>query len=247
MNPASPAPNPEVTFPTAARIASRLKSIWQRTRQLKEASAGFALRKALVLATLLPITVCASLIPNTTVQEVVPWLVTIGALTMAAYFGHILLFRLQCSLLEFCLIIAALGNLEGLLLTTPGIFSVGREWVMVLAPLGVAWLFYGAVIGLMQAELSGRRGTLSRLFHIVSGWLNTGALAMLSVGVFICSYRERTQLIPKNLGTWAIPLMVLGALGLVLRFWLGRAARRTAKELVFREKPEAINAGPNVP
>jgi hypothetical protein len=241
VNTASPAPIPEVAIPTATRTvkASRLKSIWQRRRQLKDAAAGFDLRKALILATLLPLSMLALSIPNTTVQEIIPWLLMIGALTTAAYFGHILLFRLQCSLLEFCLIIAALGNLEGMLLTTPGIFSIGREWVMVLAPLGVAWLFYGAVIGLMQAELCGRRGAFMRLFHIVSGWLNTGALAMLGMGTALWLYRHDTKMLTRNVSAWAIPLMVLGALGLVLRFWLGRSARRAAKELVFSATPEA--------
>jgi len=239
MNAASPAPESPALKPPAivqkqAAPEGRVAR-WRRCRrELKLSAAGFDLQRILPLAGFLLSAFGAAVVPNATVQAVVPWMVAASVLLIAIYFGHILFFRLQCSLLEFCVIIAALGNLEGLLLTTPGIFSVGRDWVIVLAPLGVAWLFYGAVIGLVQAELCDRRGTFARLFHIAAGWLSTGAPALLALGAILWFGRNEKRVITPNLAVWAIPMLVAGALGIVLRFWIGRAASRAAKEISFQ-------------
>lgn len=238
MNAASPAPEPSTVPPAAPPAGEPMPRTtffrWRRrVRIMKEVSAGFDLRWVIWTAVLLAGSCGLWAAPNVTVQTVVTWTLVTSALLMALYFGHILFFRLQCSLLEFCVIIAALGNLEGMLLTTPGIFSVGRDWVMVLAPLGVAWLFYGAVIGLVQAELSGRRSAPARLFHIVAGWLSTGSLAMLGLGAILWFGRHETRLITKNLSVWGLPLLIAGAIGLALGFRYGRAAKRAAKERVY--------------
>ena len=234
--PNSVAPPAEEPFPRSTFFRWR-----RRVRILKERSAGFDLRWAVMLACLLALTSAAWPIPNLTVQQIIPWAAMAAALLAVLYFGHILFFRIQCSLLEFLLIIAALGNLEGMLLTTPGIFSVGRDWVMVLAPLGVAWLFYGAVIGLVQAKLSGRVGTFARLFYIVAGWLSTGAPAMVGLGTALWMGRHETRVITRNLSAWAIPLLTAGVCGAFLRFWLSRTAKRTAKAIVYAPPERTVD------
>ena len=59
---------------------------------------------------------------------------------LCLYFTAILLRRLQCSLLELCVLIALLGNVCGILITTPGFVSSGTEaWAVVVIG---AFLFF---------------------------------------------------------------------------------------------------------
>lgn len=163
---------------------------------------------------------------------------------LCLYFAQMLLFRLQCGLLEFLVMSIAFGLFEGLLLTTPGI----TEIALYLSPLVGGWILYGAVSGIVRAELMALPGEPSRrarLLQMAGAWLGIAAPAMLLLGgvIRILAWKE-FMLIPELL-TWSWVLLVFGLAGLVGDLWIGQRVMRLAKKLVKTARPAAaLPAGP---
>lgn len=149
---------------------------------------------------------------------------------LCAHFAWLLFFRLQCSLLEWCAIIMLLGNAEGLLVTTPGFAGMRIMWGLV--PLVAAWCFYGAVKGLtwagiMDVTTSGRRMAL-----LVAGWLSLAAPAMLLAGVALPIGRAARGLVSRDMAAWGVPLIVVGAVGMLVRYCVERRVAHVARAVL---------------
>ncbi|HEY3324775.1 MAG TPA: hypothetical protein VGP72_30260 [Planctomycetota bacterium] len=151
---------------------------------------------------------------------------------LCVYFGRLLFQRMQCSLLEWCVIIAFLGNIEGMLLTTAGFHALGiLGWAMALLVLG--WVLYGTVKGLAQAAVLQIEEPGRRVWLLAANWYTLAAPAMLLAGLGLHYGRKaRMGLVGPKLESWAVPLLVAGALGLALRIVLGLKAARAAREIL---------------
>jgi len=159
--------------------------------------------------------------------------VVFGAL-LTAYFAHLLFRRLQCSLLEWCLITAVLGNAEGLVLTTPGLEALSATGAA-LGLLVSGWVFYGAVLGLAQAKLLGLRHALARLAALILAWLRIASPALLAAGIVLIwgsRWGVDSRWISSGMRAWGAPLLAFGLVGLVLGGALEWKAGRAAREVL---------------
>lgn len=165
-----------------------------------------------------------------------------GAL-MLLYFGHLLLMRLQCSLLEWCLIIVLLGNLEGLIFSTAGIL----RHPVVASGLGVAvavWVLYGAALGLVRSTLCGASGAWPRVGLLLGAWLELAAPALVWWGGMLWWFGEDP--LGPYLGRWGLRLAILGILGVGIGLWLQRRTISVARRVVGELPPEHSGQGAGV-
>ena len=161
---------------------------------------------------------------------------------LCLYFGHLLLRRLQCSLLELLVIVAVLVNLEGLLLTSPGFMAFGWAWSSCLAAVAAGWILYGAVNSLAAARILGVTGSAQRVGLLAAHWLGAAAPALILLGALLVfaephgvygdSQAWRAMIAPR-MAAWGAPLLAAGVAGWLVCGWLdvkiGRAARAQLK------------------
>jgi MFS family permease len=152
----------------------------------------------------------------------------LGAL-IAAYFGHLFLRRLQCSLLEWILLIAVLGNAEGLVLATPGLWRLPLL-AFTLAAFMAGWVFYGAVLGLVQARLLGVKSVPARLGLLIAAWWSLASPALLLCGSLLALWGQ--GLAGPRGALWGWPILALGVLGAVLGLWLMRRSAKAARAVL---------------
>jgi hypothetical protein len=209
----------------------------QRLRERKRAAAGFDLGFLRWLLCLSAILTPANLVDGVDCVRVAAGInnVVFGVL-LCVYFGHILLRRLQCSLLEFSLLIVVLGNALGLLLTTPGVYYLGWTWITALLSVVTGWVLFGAVGGLTQARLLNATRPLSKVGFMLSGWLTTAAPALVIGGAALWLSRwgdaQISAFVSPNMSTWGIPLLLAGIVGAGLYFWLARKAGLAARAIL---------------
>lgn len=156
------------------------------------------------------------------------------AILLCLYFGAILLRRLQCSLLELCVVIGALGNVEGILLTTPGMLRFGPA-MWALAPLAAAWILGGAVKAAVQARILGEVDPLPRVALLLLNWFTLAAPALLLAGTLLHYGRLLNDaVVSANMAAWAPLLIPIGAAGTLLSLiWeikISRAARLVLRQ-----------------
>ena len=223
-----------VAPPVPVQQASAFASWLERFRERKLAASGLDLRWARFLITFLILGISLAFVPNPTVAESGEIVTIVAGVLMCVYFAHMLLFRLQLSLLEACVLIALIGNFEGLLLTMPGIRSVGFFWMGLMIPMIAAWVLYGAVKGIIQAELLQVSSPLKRAWFIISGVITIAAPALILCGGAFWLAREQSMLISANMRAWSVPLIVFGCIGLALRVRMGLLARRAARAALAR-------------
>ena len=151
------------------------------------------------------------------------WTATIGtsafAFLLCAYFAFILFRRLQCSLLEFIALIAFLGNIEGLILTTPSILSPGTG-LWPLAPLAAGWVFYGTVVTLVEARLLGLEHPLPRLLLLVANCYVLAVPALFLVGLLLLLTGTVRGLATGSMPWKGVALLLAGLVGCFLFRWL---------------------------
>jgi hypothetical protein len=158
---------------------------------------------------------------------------------LTAYFAHLLFRRLQCSLLEWCLIIAVLGNAMGLILTTPGLERLSATGGA-LGLLVSGWVLYGAVVGLAQAKLLGLRHALARLGVLILAWLRIASPALLAGGAVLVwgsRWGVDSRWVSAGMHAWGAPLLAFGLVGLVLGGALEWKAARAAREVLRAKLP----------
>ncbi|GMV79949.1 MAG: hypothetical protein AMXMBFR7_11330 [Planctomycetota bacterium] len=167
-----------------------------------------------------------------------PWLQIVGSAANVAvaaglgmYFGHLLFRRLQCSLAEWLVIVIALGSAFGIMVATPGVGIVWEVSIW-LAPLIVAWIFYGAVLGLVHAELLGRTSMLARSTLIAAGWITTVSPACMALALAIHLGSNWPGFVGGRLLDWSVPLGLFGALGMIGGYALRRRVVRAAREIL---------------
>ena len=230
--------------PSSLETAAPRPNWWARFRQRRKSRAlaaqGFdlkLLRFPVILTALL-----AALLPFD-FHSVVTIAATIAfplfALLVCVYFGHILMARLQCSLLEFGLLIVIFGNAAGIVLTSSGVAALGWNWTLTLALVLTAWILYGAVRGMTQARLLGVSAGPLRVLLMLAGWFTTAAPPMLFLGFALTlpAYYDASfaHTIGRNLARWGIPLVAAGllgiAIGIAIHWKVRRAARRILNEI----------------
>ncbi len=149
-------------------------------------------------------------------------------LLLAGYFIHLLLRRLQIGLLEWTFVIVLLGNLEGFLLTAPGVLSTPFFWVP-LAPLLAVWILYASVMGVIQAELLQITSVPQHLLLITLQVLALASPSLLILAGILEAATYYPWIAGEALGAWKWPLAGAGVMGLGLRFWISRRTVRAAK------------------
>ncbi|MGD0092585.1 MAG: hypothetical protein ABSE73_21935 [Planctomycetota bacterium] len=212
---------------------------WARRRERKkilaQTSAGFDLRWMRWLVTLaVPLTAATLLF----LHKDPAWEAAIGtgvfAVGLCLYFAWLLFARLQCSLLELIVLVAFLGNAEGLILATPNLAGLApASWV--LAPLVAGWVFYGMVVTLVQAKILALEKPVPRLLLLACNWFVLAAPALCVAGVFLTYARFAPQdmkLVGRGMAAWGLPLLATGVVGLLMSFWLERKTRRAARRIL---------------
>lgn len=149
-------------------------------------------------------------------------------LLLSLYLGHLLFRRLQCSLLEWSMLILVLGNGVGLLFSS---FTGMPLWLS-LVPLIVAWALYGAVLGLVQAEILGLKRSHARVCLMLAGWLSSASPAFLIVGACLWYSQDQKNLVSAHMALWIMPLLGTGLSGFIADIYLTYKSRRAARAMV---------------
>ena len=221
-------------IPTNGLISRFWSAGWTRMVRRRREAQGFDLAWARWTITALTLGLAPVVIA---VPAGVVWpeaLVTaaLGAL-ICAYFGHILVRRLQCSLLEGVVLVAMLGNAAGLIVTMPGMaraLHVSLPFVVLMS----AWGLYAAVVALAQARLMDVNGYVARCLFLALGWLASASPVMLALAAALWFGKDYEQgmLVSERMAGWVVPLLALGVLGLAARLVLGRMAIRAARRIL---------------
>ena len=158
---------------------------------------------------------------------------------LCLYFAWILFRRMQCSLLQWCVLTAALGLVEGLVISSPNFTALGMLlWSLV--PMLGGWILYGAVRALVQGRLLGIQGSLPGTLLMGANWWILAAPALFLGGLFLAlghAIPKLDNLVGSNLAQWGWPLLGMGIPGLGLRYWLERRIRRKF------DSPRALHVG----
>lgn len=179
---------------------------------------------------------------------VVPWVIGLGyvssgplgagwnllapvlGVALSLYFGHLLLFRMQCSLLEWLVGSILLASMEGLLLSTPGVLAnVG--FVLLLAPMLCAWILFAMIRALVTARILNVEATWQRALWIIFHAALLLAPGALIAGVGIYLGGDIPHLSGSEFTPFGLPLMVLGGVGLAVNslvVWKTKRAARAA-------------------
>jgi hypothetical protein len=192
------------------------------------------------LATVVPFVATALLIHNNG-DMLYAWIpaAVFGGL-LCIYFGHILLFRLQCGLFELLVMTAVLGLIEGLMLSTPGVTRIAL-W---LSPLVLAWILYGAVVGLARARLLNATSTRASVLHMFAAWLGIAWMALAALSITMWSLSEQSTLVSPEMKAWCWPLFILAVIGLALDIWLGVKTSRRARAVLKSGLDSELNSAP---
>ena len=170
------------------------------------------------------------------------------ALLLCLYFFLILFLRFQCSLLEFIAVAIALGNLEGLLLTTPGLYSLGWGWMLCLAGIAAAWILSGAANANAAARILNVEHSGKRLALLFAHWLITATPALLMLGTVLAFGRDTAFLdkswtekmsvyIAPQMASWGWVLFGLGVCGMLVQLCLRSKIRQAIRAEVLKPTP----------
>jgi hypothetical protein len=91
------------------------------------------------------------------------------------------------------------------------------------------WIFYGAVKGLIQAEVLAVTSPFKRALFILSGVFTIASPVLLLCGGTLWLARVDSRLISPGMSAWSVPLVITGCIGLALRVRLGLLTRRAAR------------------
>ena len=183
-----------------------------------------------LLALLIP---SSFLAPSACAQTVFIGTASTFAAAACLYFGCILLRRTQCSLLDFCVIVAALGNVEGLLVASGAPHALNL-YIWPLALLLAAWVLHGAVRGIAMARLLNATTAPHRLGILMAAWLSSASLALLIAGGFLAFFtgQETRVYVTPGMARWGLPLFLAGIIGAGMWLWLHRLTARAALRLL---------------
>lgn len=158
--------------------------------------------------------------------------IAIATLTlMLTYFIWLYFKRTPAGLMENVLGMIVLGNIEGLMLTTQGIWM--DPWVAVILGLAVAcWVVKALVLGVMQAELLGIQGGVKRGAHLFVqlGYSLAPALLILGLCFFFPDYApwDAQVFIGEPRKALGLPLLLAAFIFIIAGFTLTRKARKAA-------------------
>jgi len=162
---------------------------------------------------------------------ILPGIGAVGAM-LCLYFGHLLFFRLQCSLMELMALTMVFGLIDGLVLSTPGALKMG----LYLSPAVAAWILHAAVSGIVTATLCGASGIRARLLFIGAAWLGGASLGLIGLSTAVIGMSHDERLGMSGYLPWAWPMAVAGLIGMVLNIRLGMKTRRCAKAILKQSK-----------
>ncbi len=212
------------------RLWKWLKATWWDTR--------FDMGVFRIIITILMFTLIPCLFTPQLISVGLNFVALLGV-ALCIYFGHLLLLRLQCSLLELLAITTTFGLIDGLVLSTPGALKLG----LFLSPTLAAWILYAAVSGIVTATLSGANGTGARLLHIFAAMLSVSAFALLGLGAAILIASESEKYGMSTYRIWAWPLIAAGVIGFGLNIRLGIKTKKHAQALL-KPTPESVLNSP---
>lgn len=161
-------------------------------------------------------------------DELWSYLAATFGISVCAYFTHLLLLRLQCSLLDLLTSSVLLASVLGLTLSTPGVL---RSWplLLMLIPMLVAWILFATIRAVVTAELLKLNHAFARTAWIVlhATLLLSPALLLAGCAIHLGGY------IPALSGSgftpYGMPVAVLGALGIAVDFYVRAKVKRAAR------------------
>jgi hypothetical protein len=214
------------------RMWDGLRQRWRRARARRQIAHGFDsiwLRWSLAVALVANVVLLVLAGSQPWALDAFPWAALSIGVLVTVYFVHLLFARMQCSLAEWIVLVLALGNVEGLLMSTPYVRQLG--WVAVVtAMLLAALVLYGFVMGLSEARLLGVRKTAPRLMLIVANWLSLPSPILLLGGIALWIGRGAfSQGVSPAMATWAGPLFAMGLVGVGVGISVSVVARRRAR------------------
>ena len=208
--------------------------IWRRSRSRSKTARGFdsAWLRYLTTLTLLTVFVFFFLMGYSWVRNVFQWIVLVTGGLVTCYYLHLLFVRMQCSLAEWMVLILALGNVGGLLFSTPHLGQIG-SMAAVVATLLAALVLHGFVMGLADAQLMGVQGAVPRMLLIFANWLALPSPVLLLSGLALWLGRGESPIaVSPAMAAWAAPLIAVGGIGVVLLAVISFLVRRRAKRLL---------------
>ena len=192
-------------------------------------SAGLARLLNWVLLGLIPLLIYS--------MELEAWMVKGGLCVLLSmllfYFAWLYFRRTQAGLLENILGMVVLGNAEGLVLSTPGLWNDPMSAVL-LGMAIVCWVFKSMVFGIVQADIlesnAGPRRSLLILIHL--GYALAPALLAIGLTFHFSSELPSDLKLYIDPGRHAlgVPILIIAAIfvvfGVVLEFKTRHVARR---------------------
>ncbi|MEI6235043.1 MAG: hypothetical protein WCT04_18455 [Planctomycetota bacterium] len=180
------------------------------------------------LATLSAIeTLAAMFLYNQATWLLLPSVAALGVF-LSLYFSHLLLFRMQCSLVELFAITTTYGIFTGLVVSTPGAMKIGSY----LSPMIAAWVLYSAVSGIANATLFGTTTIRARLLLMAAVLWGNAALPLIGLGALIFAWLFNPRFGMEIYRDYAWPLVIIGVLGLALNAAIFVKTRRIAKAML---------------
>jgi hypothetical protein len=148
------------------------------------------LRYTLSALTLAALSVNAINLSDMPLPAYFPWVawelnILFGVLLMM-YGGHLLIYRLQCSLLDLVVIVAFAGNILGIFLTVPGL----RSLILQLMPAALGWVLLGAAEGIVYARILDCRSQFRRVLLFLVAWGQFLASPFLLLSWFLFTLKD---------------------------------------------------------
>jgi hypothetical protein len=148
------------------------------------------LRYTLSLLTVVVLVMNTSNLLNPSGPPELPWaacgLNILFGVLLITYSGHLLIWRLQCSLLDLVVIAAFTGNILGVFLTVPGL----RAIVLPLLPAAIGWVLLGSVNGMVYARILNCRSQFLRVVLFLFAWLQYLDLPFALLSAFLFSLKD---------------------------------------------------------
>jgi len=164
-------------------------------------------------------------------DEIWSYVAALFGIVVCAYFVHLLLLRLQCSLFELLASSVLLASVVGLTISTHGVLQ-SPSLILLLLPMLVAWILYATIRAVVTAELlKVKRADIRTAWILVNAaLLLSPALLLAGLLIFFGGYFK--ALSGSEFTPYGMPLAVLGVVGIALDCYVRSKVKRAARVAV---------------